>query len=209
MAKQVTYSAATMPANSHTTSQIGVRVAGPKDAAAIAAVHVASWRETYSDLLPQSMLDALSVAERTGRWERILNDMTDTLDASAFVAEWVGEAVGFASGCNQRDETLGMQGFTGEISAIYVLKRAQRQGAGGRLLRAVALSLCDQGHKAASLWVLRDNQPARRFYERLGAVVEGEKEDRDSATLVELAYGWRDLSVLVNRSHPIISKVDN
>jgi len=50
----------------------------------------------------------------------------------------------------------------------------------------------------ADLWVLRDNAVARRFYERLGSELVGERADEQSGvTLVELAYGWSDLSRLV------------
>lgn len=48
-----------------------IRAATPNDAALIAGVHVASWRETYAGLLPEAMLSDLSVSDRTGRWARI------------------------------------------------------------------------------------------------------------------------------------------
>jgi ribosomal protein S18 acetylase RimI-like enzyme len=174
-----------------------IRAATPADAAAIAAVHVASWHETYAGLIPESMLTSLSVEDRTVRWARILGAASDPLGSSVFVAERGGEVVGFASGGVQRDSALLAGGFAGEISAIYLLRRAQKAGTGRRLMAAVAQSLRDKDRHAANLWVLRDNQPARRFYERLGGEIVGEKEDRrDEATLVELAYGWRDLGVL-------------
>jgi hypothetical protein len=45
--------------------------------------------------------------------------------------------------------------------------------------------------------VLRKNKPAQAFYEKLGGVIIGEKTDkRPDATLVEHAYGWRELSSL-------------
>jgi hypothetical protein len=44
------------------------------------------------------------------------------------------------------------------------------------------------------LWVLRDNLPARRFYEELGGTLIGERTDRrEMAELPEVAYGWRDI----------------
>jgi hypothetical protein len=49
-----------------------------------------------------------------------------------------------------------------------------------------------------SLWVLRENAKARRFYERLGGVVVAEKEERRAGgVLVEVAYGWRGLGPLM------------
>jgi hypothetical protein len=46
--------------------------------------------------------------------------------------------------------------------------------------------------------VLRGNESARRFYERLGGSVLAEKTDlRPEASLDEVAYGWRDVSLLL------------
>jgi hypothetical protein len=47
-----------------------------------------------------------------------------------------------------------------------------------------------------SLWVLEDNGPARRFYERLGGTPIAEKR----GGLVEVAYGWSDLRRLSERA---------
>jgi ribosomal protein S18 acetylase RimI-like enzyme len=183
---------------SHESSPtVSIRAAALSDAAAIAAVHVASWRETYSGLMPETMLRGLSVSHRTERWARILDHALAHGDASVFVAERDGDLVGFASGGGQREQAFFAAGFTGEISAIYVLGNAQGRGVGRCLMVAVALTLHEQGRQGGSLWELRENQPARRFYERLGGEVIGEREDRrEAVTLFEVAYGWRDLSVM-------------
>lgn len=177
-----------------------IRSATSDDAASIAAVHVVSWRESYAGLVPEAMLSGFSVSDWTKLWARILGAAPNPGGATVFVAEHQGNVVGFASGGEQRDQVLLAQGFAGEISAIYLLRSAQNGGVGRRLMAAVARSLRDRGHQAASLWVLQDNQPARRFYERLGGEIVGEKEDRrDDVRLVELAYGWRSLAMLAGR----------
>lgn len=182
-------------------SEMNIRAATSDDAMGIAAVHVASWQETYVGLMPAAILNSLSVADRAARWARILAEAAHEGGMSVFVAMHAGDTVGFAHSCGQRDGRLNVRGFTGEIGAIYVLRNAQGKGLGRCLMTAAAQSLHELGHDAASLWVLRDNDPARRFYERLGGEVCCEREDRlEAATLVELAYGWRDLSALTGRS---------
>ena len=47
-----------------------VRQAEIGDAAAIARVHVASWRTTYRGLLPDEFLDSLDEGRYTERWLR-------------------------------------------------------------------------------------------------------------------------------------------
>lgn len=176
---------------------IRFREAKPVDAAAIGALHVASWRETYAGLLPEAMLAALSVEARTAMWSRIIGDPGAFGDAALFVAEEDGSILGFGSCGRQRDAALAEAGYGGEIGAIYVRRGHQNRGAGRAIMRALARALSDRGHEAASLWVLRENKPARHFYEALGGEVIGQRqEEQPGASFVELAYGWRDLFAL-------------
>ena len=59
-------------------------------------------------------------------------------------------------------------GFAAEIGSIYLLAQSKRQKLGTRLMASAFRSLAATGFEAASLWVLRDNSQARRFYESLG-----------------------------------------
>ena len=49
-----------------------IREATSKDAAAIAAIHVKSWRAAYAGILPAAFLDGLSEEEYTAFWEQEL-----------------------------------------------------------------------------------------------------------------------------------------
>jgi len=160
-------------------------------------MHVASWLETYPGLLPDSMLTSLSVDKRQAMWQQVIGDAPTPGSPKVYIAEIDGKVVGFGSCCNQRTQTLREAGYDGEISAIYVLKAFQRRTLGRRLLGAMAADLSGRGLSAVSLWVLRDNAPARRFYERYGAKVVAEREEpRPDGVLLEVAYGWMDLSEL-------------
>jgi ribosomal protein S18 acetylase RimI-like enzyme len=104
------------------------------------------------------------------------------------VAEDEGRLVGFASGGLER---AGEPGYTGELYAIYVLDEFHGRGHGRELVRAVVAGLRELGLDDMIIWVLRDNQPARRFYERLGGVyVRAQPITIGSATLEEVSYGW-------------------
>ena len=49
------------------------------------------------------------------------------------------------------------------------------------------------------LWVLQDNRPACRFYKVPGGKEVGEKTiEIGGANLVEVAYYWKDLTVLID-----------
>jgi ribosomal protein S18 acetylase RimI-like enzyme len=164
-----------------------VRSADIDDAAAIARVHVDTWRTAYRGLLPADFLEALDEAGYAERWRRTLTDGTGRV----YVAEDGRQTVGFASGGPER---AGEDGFTGELYAIYVLQQAQGRGHGRRLVQAVAQGLREMGLPNMIVWVLRDNHNARHFYERLGGVyVRSQPITIGSALLQEVSYGWKSL----------------
>jgi hypothetical protein len=59
--------------------------------------------------------------------------------------------------------------------------------------------------RAASLWVLRENERARRFYEKLGGDTVGDQQDirEDGVVFVEVPYGWGDLGALAQRANAV------
>lgn len=174
-----------------------IRKAGPTDAAACARVHIDSWKTTYAGIVPQEYLDNLSAGQHLTDWERMLSDSSGLL--FFFVAETEnGEIIGFAGGGPER---VGNKTYTGELAGIYLLKSFQRKGIGHRLVAAVAGRLMQQGHVSMLVWVLADN-PYKTFYEKLGGTL---LEDAKGVTvagtnLIELAYGWKDISGLAGKN---------
>ena len=164
-----------------------VRPAEIDDAAAIARVHVATWRTAYRGLLPNDFLDSLSEERYQERWRRTIADQ----GSGVYVAEDGHEVVAFASGGRER---AGEDGFAGELYAIYVMRESQGRGHGRALVRAVTTGLREMGLTNMIVWVLRDNPAARRFYERLGGTYIREQPITiGSALLQEVSYGWRSL----------------
>jgi ribosomal protein S18 acetylase RimI-like enzyme len=173
---------------------LSIRAAKSEDAFGIAHVHTASWRETYSGILPGEMLAALDIDARAKMWASALPDPANLVS----VLESGGEIVGFGACGDQRNPELRMAGYGAEIGAIYMLRIAQGVGAGRTLMRHMAVGLAERGMTGLSLWVLAGNQNARRFYEHLGAEICGEREERlPEALLKEVAYGWPDLRALI------------
>jgi ribosomal protein S18 acetylase RimI-like enzyme len=174
-----------------------LRIATCHDAPALAGMHVTSWRETYTGLLPDTMLSSLSVEARAAAWAKIMQEPATTHSTAIYLAEHQGAIIGFASCGAQRTDSLKDKGYEGEVSAIYVLREFQKRRIGTRLFHAMSSDLQRRGFRAAALWVLRDNLRARRFYEGCGGKVIAEREDvRDGTVLIELAYGWPELKEL-------------
>lgn len=129
----------------------------------LARVHVQSWQAAYAGLLDAGYLAELSVQERALSWQRIL--------AAGASTTWVarddsGRVQAFVSHGPCRDR--GAPADRGEIWALYAHPDAWGLGAGRRLMDCALQSLQAQGMHSVSLWVLRGNQRATRFYEAAG-----------------------------------------
>jgi ribosomal protein S18 acetylase RimI-like enzyme len=169
------------------------RVAGVADAAAIAAVHVASWQTTYPGIVAQSYIDGLSIDERRLVWERRLRGNAGPVSDVVLAETASGIVVGFASGGQIREPH---PGFDAELHAIYILKHAQRRGLGRGLVAEWARLAVARGLRSAVVRVLAAN-PACEFYQRLGArrIKEANLEIAGQP-YAEVWYGWDDLRTL-------------
>jgi GNAT superfamily N-acetyltransferase len=167
---------------------ISIRVATEHDAAAIAHVHVKSWRTTYAGIVPDAYLAALSEAERVPLWREWL-----TRDIDVYAADLDGKVVGFISGGPIREP---LKHFDAELYAIYLLQQAQGHGIGTALLGEPAGSLMSRGLTSMAVWVLERN-PSIDFYVKSGARPVTSKEiEIGGAKLAEAAYGWPNLEAL-------------
>jgi ribosomal protein S18 acetylase RimI-like enzyme len=166
--------------------EIVIRTATPDDAEPIARLDVETWQAAYAGILGTPYLAGLSPARRALGWSNVIRRAPREVHV-ALAPE--GAIVGFGS-CGA---ARGDPGFSGEIFTLYVAPDWQNQGIGRRLLRAMFAQLVTQGHKAAVIWVLREN-PARFFYQRLGG-----KEIRrkllpfNGNQVAASGYGWSDL----------------
>lgn len=166
-----------------------IRLAGAADCDKVGALQVKAWLETYRGLVADGVLDTLSTLDQAASWRRIL--VREPQAVLAVAERSNGRLVGFAGGGARRGSRLP---HDSEIYALYVLGAAQRQGLGRALMTTAARALRERGFQSLCLWVLRDNAPARRFYERLGGIAVGEKTDSmGGKPLAEVAYGWESL----------------
>jgi ribosomal protein S18 acetylase RimI-like enzyme len=166
--------------------EIIIRPARPGDARGIARLDVEIWRTTYAGVLSSSYLVGLSERRREAGWRSVI--LREPRDVRVAV-DSIGVILGFGSCGPNRGDRL----FTGEVFTLYVAPDWQNQGIGRRLLIALFRRLVVAGRHSAILWVLRDN-PARFFYERLGAQQVARKSLAVGGAAIEAtAYGWRDL----------------
>jgi GNAT superfamily N-acetyltransferase len=166
-----------------------VREATPEDATTIAQVHLESWKTTYPGIIPQAYIDGLHWEDGAARWVTRLTAKTNAV----FVVEDDAGLFGFIAGGAIMHP---VEGYDGELGAIYLLASHQRKGAGRALVRRLATELQRQAFRNMAVWALREN-PACEFYRRMGGVEVAEQMiEIGGVTLPELAFGWADIGVL-------------
>jgi ribosomal protein S18 acetylase RimI-like enzyme len=169
---------------------VRVRRAVVDDAEAIERVRTDTWRYAYRGLMPDSVLDRMGYDATRRR--SLMSGLPP--DQFVLVAEDDAAVVGFclggpASGPGEQ--------FSGEVYAIYVLPQRHGRGIGRALLQAAALELAERGFLSMIVWVLRENVPSRRFYERMGGRhVRDEERELAGVRLTESGYGWDDVGPL-------------
>lgn len=164
-----------------------IRIATAEDSLAIARVHVETWRDAYRGIVADKHLADLSVEVRAAKWlERLTADFEQR--PLIFVAEDLGEVVGFVSGGATSQPGLP---YDAELYGLYVKPDRQRQRFGRLLTRALVDELVERGFRGLVVGVLERNESGRRFYESIGSREVGRQSlviggDAHS----EIFYGW-------------------
>ena len=190
---------------------ICVRRARPGDAAAIGAVHVSAWRNTYAGVLPDDYLAGLSPLRHAAGYERAIADRRNGHAVFVAVASGAdappggrpdgegGAVVGFVSGGRGRRPGLCGEAAagSGEVETLYLLDDYRDRGIGRRLMRAMSAHLAAVGCRSVMLWVLQDN-PSRWFYQRLGGRPAAQEAIRFAGQAMEqLAFVWDPIETLL------------
>jgi ribosomal protein S18 acetylase RimI-like enzyme len=161
---------------------IEIRPITEDDYEAVAVVHVRTWQAAYAGMVPADYLAAMDVAANAER----RRTMTAPPGARTLVATDDGQVVGFvAFGPYLDGDEVVLD--RGQLYAIYVIPDHWGRGAGRLLFDAAKAGLSAAGFPDMRLWVLVENHPARRFYERMGMSPDGGRDHyTPNGTQVEL-----------------------
>ncbi len=162
-------------------SSYSVRHATPRDAKAIAEIHVATWHAAYKDLMPAEYLSKISVEKRLAYWREAI----EFSEPQLLVATDGDEIVGFVGFDRSRD--AGTKSTVGEIWAMYVAPAHWGKGAGLALWDGAREGLKEEGCTQVTLWVLLHNERALRFYEQAAGF------KREMPSLKTVAFGTAKL----------------
>jgi ribosomal protein S18 acetylase RimI-like enzyme len=151
---------------------LAVRAVTAEDKLGVARVHVRAWQAAYRGIFPDDYLDQLRPEDRAVRYTF---ESDDPSRQRTFVAADGATICGFVTAGVSRDHDLEA---AGEIYAIYVDPGSWSIGAGRLLIESARLVLTEMGFSESLLWVLEDNQRAKRFY-----VIDGWLPDGSARTV--------------------------
>jgi ribosomal protein S18 acetylase RimI-like enzyme len=137
-----------------------LRAARAGDAAAIAALHLASWRDAYRGVLDDQVLDVVAPVALPGHWTATL---PLARPGAVILAVADGAPAGFVAAY--------VEGATAYVDNLHVAPGLRGGGVGRVLLGLAARRLRRLGCTRAELFAFAGNTGALRFYARLGAAI--------------------------------------
>ncbi len=177
-------------------SKIVFRDAGVSDREAVAALHALSWRTAYRGILAQEFLENVVEQDRLEVWRTRLTATPPDRQLVRLAVE-DDQLIGFGCAFLDEDERWGAL-----LDNLHVRPDCKGRGIGRQLMAHVASWVLDRRPSSAlHLWVLEENHPARRFYERLGGaaverVIHPAADDRE---VPSVRYVWHQPSELVSK----------
>lgn len=168
--------------------EVRVRVGGPADANAVAALHAASWRSAYRDILSAAYL-ADADADRIRVWQARMADWNAARSFLA-VAEQDGTAVGFACAMADAEPAHGVL-----LDNLHVRPDIKGSGIGRQLLAATGQWVAAKfPGTAMHLTVYVANENAVGFYRRMGGIAGAPFDYRSPDGVVHpiLRFVWAE-----------------
>lgn len=166
-----------------------IREATLSDAYSIAKVHVDSWKSTYKGIVCDDFLNGLSYENSEVGWKSFINDSERDNKYIYVAVDGEYGIIGFAT-CGIKRESKDQS--MGELYAIYIMKEHQNKGVGRLLFNEVLNKLMELKFNLITIWVLVENNQARRFYELMGGREVKEKDIVIAGeTLKEIAYEFK------------------
>lgn len=148
-----------------------LRLAMPPDADALGALGGRAWRATYPGIVPEPVLDEWIEGAAAGWHQAFVTQPAET-EWRPWVAERDGRILGYATTSRARSNWLPPPEGAGELTNLYLEPEAIGTGVGHLLFEHAVADLRERGFNPLVVWAFRDNERARRFYERMGLTID-------------------------------------
>lgn len=150
---------------------IVIRRVEKKDLPAVVDIKIKGWQSAYDGIVDSEYLDNLD-NERNARIARMEADF----GVNGFiVAELDGEVVGFCRYIADNSFSPEIEDADCELTAIYIKPDLKYHGIGTRMFEYAVDEFRKQGKAKMVLWCLKDNEPTKKFYTKMGGKIIKER----------------------------------
>lgn len=152
-----------------------------EDIKQVVDINIACWKRVYKGIIDDNYLKSI---DREGRIKRNIERFNNS---NYIVVEDEGEIIGFCRYGECRDD----EEYDSEIIALYVNPNMLKQGIGKLMFEYVVNEFKSQGKKKMIIWCLKENYNSRKFYEKMGGKIVGEKlAEIGKKKYAEVGFGY-------------------
>lgn len=151
---------------------IVIRRVEKKDLPVVVDIKTKGWQSAYGGIIDSEYLDNLE-NERNA----IIVRMEANFGINGFiVAELDGEVVGFCRYIADNSFSPEIEDADCELAAIYIRPDLKYRGIGTKMFEYVVDEFRKQGKTKMVLWCLKDNEPTKKFYAKMGGKIIKERD---------------------------------
>ncbi|MBQ3408203.1 MAG: GNAT family N-acetyltransferase [Clostridia bacterium] len=162
-----------------------IRQVEEDDLKEVAELCVKDWKYAYKGFIDDEYLDNLDTNEK---YERMKSNYKE---GHFIVAESNGRIVGF---CRYSDDYIDNPDDDEkdcELNVLYVNWEDRGNGIGSALVDFVKNYFRSIGRKKMLIWCFKENEKGRRFYEKMGGKIFGQKiVDKNGQKLEEVGFEY-------------------
>lgn len=146
-----------------------IRNVKKEDIPNVVDININGWKIAYKGIIDDDFLNSIN------REEKIEKIKKDYKENGFIVAELDKEVVGFCRYIDSNKFTQDISGIDCELLALYVKPDFKYKGIGTKLFKFVTSEFKNKNKTKMILWCLKDNEPSKMFYEKMGGEIVKEK----------------------------------
>lgn len=152
------------------TDNIVIRQVKLKDIPSVVDIQIAGWKTAYKGIISDDFLKSMNKEEKIEKRKKDYNKN------GFIVAELKNEIVGFCRYIDNNTCSKELDYIDCEILALYVKPNLKYSGIGTKMFEYVKNEFKSKNKHSMILWCLKENEPSKKFYKKMGGKIIEEKE---------------------------------
>lgn len=140
-----------------------------EDIPQVVDIQILGWQTAYKGIIDDTFLNSMD------RDERIEMRNKDYNQNGFIVAEYNNEILAFSRYIDNNSFSPQTPDIDCEITALYTKPNLKGKGIGTKIFNYIINEFKQLNKEKMIIWCLKENYPARKFYEKMGGTIIGEK----------------------------------